>query len=284
MKFKDFPIERNEVNPLYEVIKIPKVIFSTHVLDKIIYKDNLCLKIIMPSLKNDEELEGYSFPVIVFTQGSGWKKQNIDSNICSLGKIVEKGFIVVDVEYTGSEISKFPQSIIDVEDAIRWTYNNIKKYHGDNSKIFLWGNSSGGHVMSYIGVTFKEINIKGIIDFYGPIELSSLDIGASNLDHKTNQSIGSLYLGYNPIENKEKAKEASVIAQIHDNKIPPFLIIHGNKDRKVPFKQSELLAETLKKYHCDYEFYCVEDADHGGSGIWNDIILNKCLNYLNKLI
>lgn len=42
-------------------------------------------------------------------------------------------------------------------------------------------------------------------------------------------------------------------------------MIHGNKDRLVPFGQSVLLYNTLKENNKDVTFYCVENADHGGA-------------------
>jgi dipeptidyl aminopeptidase/acylaminoacyl peptidase len=45
---------------------------------------------------------------------------------------------------------------------------------------------------------------------------------------------------------------------------PPFLIMHGTKDPTVPFSQSELLVEALKKAGVEVTLVPLEGAGHGG--------------------
>lgn len=48
-------------------------------------------------------------------------------------------------------------------------------------------------------------------------------------------------------ENKAKAARANPITYVSTNALPPFLIVHGGNDPVVPFHQSELLFDALKK-------------------------------------
>ena len=43
---------------------------------------------------------------------------------------------------------------------------------------------------------------------------------------------------------------------------PPTLLLHGEKDKDVPFKQSVLMAEALKNRGVDYEFIANPDWGH----------------------
>lgn len=45
---------------------------------------------------------------------------------------------------------------------------------------------------------------------------------------------------------------------------PPFLIVHGDQDPLVPFHQSILLAEALRKAGVPVQLYPVAGAGHGG--------------------
>ena len=47
---------------------------------------------------------------------------------------------------------------------------------------------------------------------------------------------------------------------------PPFLIMHGDRDRTVPFNQSELLYVALKKAGVDATFVPAKKAGHGFGG------------------
>ena len=64
-------------------------------------------------------------------------------------------------------------------------------------------------------------------------------------------------------ENKDKAARANPITYVSKDD-PPFLIMHGDKDTTVPFSQSELLDEALKKAGVEVTFMPVKGAGHGG--------------------
>ena len=64
--------------------------------------------------------------------------------------------------------------------------------------------------------------------------------------------------------------------------IPPFLIIHGNKDRLVPFGQSVLLYEALKQNDKSVVMYKLDGADHGGSSFWTEEVLEIVNRFLRE--
>ena len=72
-------------------------------------------------------------------------------------------------------------------------------------------------------------------------------------------------LGGRVDENKDKATKASPLAYV-SNSAAPFLIMHGDKDQRVPLKQSELLAEALKKAGVEANLVVVKGNGHGGPG------------------
>jgi dipeptidyl aminopeptidase/acylaminoacyl peptidase len=44
---------------------------------------------------------------------------------------------------------------------------------------------------------------------------------------------------------------------------PPMLLIHGDADRTVPFRQSEIFEAALKKVNVPVKLIRIEGADHG---------------------
>ena len=46
--------------------------------------------------------------------------------------------------------------------------------------------------------------------------------------------------------------------------VPPFLIVHGDRDPLVPFNQSELLEAALRRVGGDVRLVRLEGAGHGG--------------------
>jgi dipeptidyl aminopeptidase/acylaminoacyl peptidase len=81
--------------------------------------------------------------------------------------------------------------------------------------------------------------------------------------HDSPKSPESLLLGGAVQENKDKAARANPITYVSRDD-PPFLIMHGTKDTTVPYNQSELLAEALKKAGVEFTLVPLEGAGHGG--------------------
>ena len=129
-------------------------------------------------------------------------------------------------------------------------------------------------------------SIQGIFDFYGPTLVSEMQNEPSIQDHVTPTSPEGLLLGgVNVLEHKQEAYQASPLPYIKkDVSTPPILMIHGNKDRLVPFGQSVLLYNTLKENNKDVTFYCVENADHGGAAFWNNQVLEITYQFLKEHI
>jgi dipeptidyl aminopeptidase/acylaminoacyl peptidase len=67
------------------------------------------------------------------------------------------------------------------------------------------------------------------------------------------------------LENKDKAAKASPITYVSKD-APAFLIMHGDRDRTVPFNQSELLYAALKKAGVDATLVPMKGAGHGFGG------------------
>lgn len=243
----------------------------------------LHLYILVPVLKLNEELK--KFPLIIYIQGSAWRKQNLGMEVGQLSRMAEKGYIIAIVEYLSSDIAIFPAQIKDTKTAIRHMLKNSEKYGVDKNKVVVWGDSSGGHTAAMVGVTLNEkeyndedskLDIKAIIDFYGPTDISKMNFEPSIQDHISPSSPeGELIGKVNALENLEKVYPTVVMNRISKEKyLPPFLIIHGNKDRLVPFGQSILLYDKLKEENKIVEFYQLDGADHGGAPFWQEDILD----------
>jgi dipeptidyl aminopeptidase/acylaminoacyl peptidase len=104
----------------------------------------------------------------------------------------------------------------------------------------------------------QSSRVQAVVDWFGPTDLTKM--GGS---HDQPSSPEARLLGGPVQENKDKAKRASPITYVaKDN--PPFLILHGDKDPTVPFSQSALLAEALKKAGVEVTLQPVKGAGHGG--------------------
>ncbi len=229
------------------------------------------------------------FPLIVYVQGSAWKKQTLGREIIQLGRLCAKGYVIAIVEYRPSDVAKFPAQIIDTKYAIDFLMKHSEEYFIKKNKFVLWGSSSGAHTALMTNLTkdldfftpedVNEYNPKCLIDYYGPTDIYEMRFQPSLGEHCTADCPEALLLG--KIVTKENSRDTVVMNYIDKSKnIPPIFIMHGDMDDSVPFEQSVMLYDQLKKSNKDVVFYKVKDAGHGGSEFWNDEILEIIHSYI----
>jgi len=233
------------------------------------------------------------FPLIGFVQGSGWGKQGLGVNLPGLLEFAKRGFVVAIIEYRPSDIAPFPAQVKDAITAIRFLIAHAAAYNIGPTQIVMWGDSSGGHTISMINMTMDNpeftdepdaapINIRAFVDYFGPTDISRMNEQPSTMDHLGADSPeGRLIGGVRVDENPELVRPTIPMTYIN-GKQRPQLIIHGDKDRLVPFQQSVLLYEALRAAGSDVEFYKLAGADHGGSPFWTKPVLDIIENFVRN--
>ena len=160
---EDKSITVEQKNIIYNIDYKPNVVYAS--------KDNtdLTLQILVPRLLEVDTNARY--PLIVYIQGSAWRKQNVYRNLIALGDFARRGYVVAIVEYRPSDDAVFPAQIEDTRDAINFMINNADKYNVDTNNIFVWGDSSGAHTALFTAIPLNEndnaiTNINAIIAYY----------------------------------------------------------------------------------------------------------------------
>ena len=88
------------------------------------------------------------FATIVWFHGGGLK----GGNRFVPPELKEKSVAVVAVNYRLHPNVKSPTYIEDAAASVAWVFNNIEKFGGDPTKIFVSGHSAGGYLTSMIGL------------------------------------------------------------------------------------------------------------------------------------
>lgn len=255
----------------------------------------LHLHIIVP---NQDEGSSDIFPLILFIQGSAWFKQDNGSSLAQLARFAQRGFVIAIVEYRPSPVAPFPAQIQDTKTALRFMKKHADSYHVDSEKVILWGTSSGGHTAVMTGLTLnnqasddestvgKPISVKAVINYYGPTDISKMNEEPSIMDHiRPDSPEGMLIGGRNVLENLDKAQATNPLNYIaEDSTIAPIFIIHGSKDRLVPFGQSVMLFDALKKNQKSAECIQLKGAGHGGPPFWAEPIFDKVEAFIRRYL
>ena len=202
-------------------------------------------------------------PLVVWIHGGGWKKGDKRSghHPDRLPAIVKTGrFVGATLSYRLSGESKWPSQIHDCKAAVRWLRGNSKKYGIDPKRIAVWGSSAGGHLVSMLGSSGENPLLEGelgkhldqssrvsaVVNYYGPSALLRMDDYPSKIVHNARHSPESLLIGSPIQKSKLKALQASPLNHVTPDDAP-HLHFHGTDDPLVPFNQSAIYHNALKK-------------------------------------
>ncbi|HOC58080.1 MAG TPA: alpha/beta hydrolase [Verrucomicrobiota bacterium] len=216
-------------------------------------------------------------PLIIWIHGGAWMAGSKDGPSPAL-RFTTDGYAVAHVGYRLSQEATFPAQIHDCKAAVRWLRANASKHNLDPNRFIAWGGSAGGHLVALLGTSggvaelegdvndLKESSrVQAVVDWFGPTDFLRIGDAESDLRHNAPDSPESKLIGGPLLENKDKAAKASPVTYVSKD-APPFLIMHGDRDRTVPFNQSELLYAALKKAGVDVTLVPMKGAGHGFGG------------------
>jgi acetyl esterase/lipase len=202
------------------------------------------------------------------------------------------GYTVFLVMHSSAPIFDITAAAADIKRSIQFVRYNASSYGIDPDNIGVTGGSSGGHLALVAGTSENISNpaakdpvervsskVQAAAVFFPPTDF--LNWGQAGFN-PVNQKILLEQLGllgafefkkfdstkfiYTPIEDKEKiiaiAKSISP-AQLATADDAPTYIIHGDKDRTIPFQQSELILEKLTAVKVPVVLTIKSGADHG---------------------
>ena len=239
----------------------------------IVYKEIdgilLCLDLYMP----ENEVAP---PLIMWIHGGAWMYGDRKSPIMLWQ--VERGYALASIEYRLTGQGVFPAHIIDCKDALIYLKQNASKYGYDASRIAVAGDSAGGHLAALMGTSKGhadwepdgvDCSLQAVVDYYGPTALgrewaglSESDKALSNPEAVRSQMLGAILFSK---QGMARAAVANPITYI-DGSEPPFLILHGDADDVVPYKQSIYLHDALEAAGVPVSLHRVHSGGHGFGG------------------
>jgi acetyl esterase/lipase len=192
-----------------------------------------------------------------------------------------KGFTVFAIR-SGS-ISRFsvPEMIKNLNTGIRWVKDHAADYEINPQELGMMGASAGGHLASLAAVTANDATrTKAVGVFFPPTDF--LDYGGQDFSVSTDGDIGKLTrrLAFPPDAGNDQTPEelAQGLTKISPARLvtaaaPPFLLIHGDADEKVPLQQSESLLASLKTKGVSAELIVKPGGGHPWFTIHEEMIV-----------
>src|SRR3954462_11232094 len=76
--------------------------------------------------------------------------------------IAASGVLVVAIDMTLAPEAPYPACVQDANYGVRWLKSKAASWHGDPSKIGIYGSSSGGHVAELLGMRPRDTRYNAI--------------------------------------------------------------------------------------------------------------------------
>ena len=233
-------------------------------------------------------------PLIVFVQGSSWRLPLLGRQIPQLVDFARAGYIVATVQHRNAlDGHHFPAFLMDVKTAIRYLRANADKYDIDPQRVALWGTSSGANASLLAGLTPDDpryrtddyVNesdrVNAVVSCFGPTDV------ADTFDF-TGKKPGSDILQYclfglDKQQWQQKKAAMSPVKQVQPGKeYPPFLLLHGDADKTVPYHEMEEMYHALEDNGASVEAYRVHGANHEAD-FWSPAVYDVIREFLNGI-
>lgn len=173
--------------------------------------------------------------------------------------LVSAGYTVFAINHRAAPSFRYPAAIEDAERAVRWVRASASRFAIAPDHIGAIGASSGGHLVSLLGVGREEprdddaspidrqsAGVQAVVAMCTPSDLTAAAFHADAIT-----AIAS-FLGaprFRSISSRADwglYEQASPILHIKAG-TAPFLLVHGDKDGLIPIDQSEKMEAALRK-------------------------------------
>ncbi len=122
-------------------------------------------------------------PVIVFLYGGRWQTGSKEDYQLLGSAFTKRGFVVVVPNYRKYPGAIFPAWIEDAAQAVRWAHQNIRRFGGDSTQLYVVGHSAGAHTAVMLALDRHYLRdaglptgaVRGFVSLAGPVDTTWTD-------------------------------------------------------------------------------------------------------------
>lgn len=235
---------------------------------------------------------------VIFVPGSGWSAEDHydavrlnamnesfgpanELNRSMVNTLQDNGFTVFVANHRAAPVFKYPAAVNDIAQAVKFVRSRARQYEISERAIGGAGTSSGGNLLSLMGVdqSTPEISrLQAIVTVGSPMDFPSL--------YKDNHHIAGLlasYMGFGisflPPQSKrvQAYRAASTLSYVSEGDAPHFFI-HGSEDFLVPKEQSLTTANKLRDNSVETKVRIVKGGRHTRD------LVGKETTWLNEMV
>ncbi len=224
-----------------------------------------------------------NYPSLILLYRGAWKEGSPDDDDKFSCYMAAQGYSVIAIDYRHAPKYRFPKQLEDVKSAFNYIQNNAKDLEVDLHRICLMGRSSGAHLATLAAWDQPTINIKGLINYYGPVDLLQAYETPPFPDPINTRAILQDFLGGSSEELVDMYKKASPINYVKSN-LPPTLLIYPRQDTIVEAKYGRQLYDKLLENQNTAVLLEIPWGEHAFDAIFSGISNQFALYYTERFL
>jgi acetyl esterase/lipase len=204
---------------------------------------------------------------VIFLVSGGWASSYDDPTMVHVAvenyeTYLRRGYTVFAVVHGSMPRFNVPDTILDVQRAVRFIRHNAGEFGVDPNRLGVLGSSSGGHLALMIAtqggpgpaaaadrVERESSAVQAVAVFFPPTDF--LNWGAPGVDGVGRGPLSPLFAAFGSLSDTDLGRQivGRMISPIYyvTPHLPPVLIVHGDADVVVPLQQSESFAAKAKE-------------------------------------
>jgi glycerophosphoryl diester phosphodiesterase len=202
--------------------------------------------------------------VIVYIHGGGWSSgDKTEFPKTMIDELVGKrGYVLASINYrlVTDSSNRFPAQVEDVKKVLELISKNAKKYQYNGDEFALMGGSAGGLLAMLYAYGYDEKKqVKTVVDFWGPTDLTDKAVRADGSD--ANNTV-IRFVGAEEA-NAQITKDASPAYHLTQQTAVPTILFHGGKDPLVDVSQAKNLYKKLQELNVAAQLEIYPEEKHG---------------------
>jgi acetyl esterase/lipase len=212
------------------------------------------------------------------------------------GRLMNAGYALISVDYRLAPEAQLAEIVADIEDAYAWALGSAEILKIDKARVAIMGMSAGGYLTLTAGFRV-EPKPKALVSFYGYGDITGPWYREPSSFYRTEYPLVSRDEAYRGVEGGESAggsrgrpdfylycRQNGLWPQLvagHDPETdaawfrgyeplrnvtpdyPPTLLLHGEQDTDVPYEQSLLMADALRRRGVEHALISNPAWGHG---------------------
>jgi acetyl esterase/lipase len=208
------------------------------------------------------------FPALLDVHGGAWVREDVrrDEHALFAKALATMGMVVAAIDFRQSPQHRYPDSVADVNFALRWLRANAAKFNASPKVVGALGSSSGGHLVLLNGLRPADPR-------YAALPLAEVSPDRSGPDYMivvypisdplarrayaqrvgNDAPVKATDIYFSPAGSLEDGNPQLILDRRESVKLPPVLLLQGSADANGVVKDRNVSPEIQQRFAASYQ-------------------------------